>query len=250
MTTGYLNYESIGLPIAQAGTKILFMADKPVEEGFNSIKLKNGIIFEPTINKQVEREVKYFSGASGAGKSYKVAEYLKVYKKAYPKREIFVFSSLLDCPTLDKVKGLKRIKIGEPAFMEATIGASDFKDCCVVFDDTDCISNKATKVKVAKLMDECLMIGRHFNITCLITSHALCNGAATKLILNESTSITIFPSCAGKRVLNYLCMDYLGLSKQQIIKLKKMDGRSVTFIRNYPRCVFSDNECFILKELE
>jgi hypothetical protein len=77
----------------------------------------------------------------------------------------------------------------------------------------------------------------------------MCNGLATKMILNEAHTITIFPSCSGKRVLNYLCADYLGLSKQQIAKLKKMDGRSITFVRNYPRCIYSDNECFILKEL-
>jgi hypothetical protein len=250
MTTGYLNFENIGVPVAQAGNKILFMNDKKVEDGFDSIKLKNEITFEPTIDKSKEREVKYFSGASGAGKSFKVAEYLKAYKKAYPKRDIFVFSALMDCPTLDKVKGLKRIKVNEPMFLSEPINASDFQDCCVVFDDTDCISNKIIKVKIQKIMDECLQIGRHFNITCLITSHAMCSGAATKMILNEANTITVFPSCAGKRVLNYLCADYLGLNKQQIARLKKMDGRSITFNRSYPRCIFSYNECFILKEFD
>ena len=251
MTSGFLSYDENdgGIPVAQAGKKILYMTSKPVEDGVNHVKLKGDLTFEPVIVKSKEREVKYFSGASGAGKSFKVAEYLKVYKKAYPKRDIFVFSSLLDCPTLDKVKGLKRIKVNEPMFLNEPIGASDFQDCCMVFDDTDCISNKIVKTKIQKIMDECLQIGRHFNITCLITSHAMCNGLATKMILNEAHTITIFPSCSGKRVLNYLCADYLGLSKQQIAKLKKMDGRSITFARNYPRCIYSDNECFILKEL-
>lgn len=250
--SGYLSYDENdgGMPIAQAGKKILYMSSKLIEDGVNSVRLRGDLIFEPVINKNTEREVKYFSGPSGAGKSYKVAEYLKAYKKAFPKREIFVFSSLPDCPTLDKVKGLKRIKINSEMFMNEPINASDFKDACVVWDDTDCISDKPIKLKVQKLMDECLQIGRHFNITCLITSHALCAGNATKMILNEAHTITMFPSCAGKRILDYLCVDYLGLSKQQISKLKKMDGRSVTFVRNYPRCVFSDNECTILKEFE
>jgi len=249
---GYLSYDENdgGIPIAQAGKKTLYMSSKMVEDGVNHVKLKGDIMFEPVINKKTEREVKYFSGASGAGKSYKVAEYLKAYKKAFPKRDIFVFSSLPDCPTLDKVKGLKRIKINEPIFMNEPVNASDFKDSCMVFDDTDCISNKLIKLKIQKIMDECLQIGRHFNITCLITSHALCAGNATKMILNEAHTITIFPSCAGKRVLDYLCVDYLGLNKHQIAKLKKMEGRAVTFVRNYPRCVFGDSECFILKELE
>jgi hypothetical protein len=249
--SGYLTYDENddGMPIAGVGKKVLYMCSKTVDEGVNSIKLKGDLVFEPIINKKTEREVKYFSGPSGAGKSYKVAEYLKAFKKAYPKRDIFVFSSLPDCPTLDKVKGMKRIKINGDMFMTEPISASDFRDACVVWDDTDCITNKPVKLKVQKLMDECLQIGRHFNITCLITSHALCAGNATKMVLNESHTITIFPSCAGKRILDYLCVDYLGLSKQQISKLKKMDGRSVTFVRNYPRCVFSDNECVILKEL-
>jgi hypothetical protein len=256
-----MNFEGCGQVIAilkddnekdKKKWKEFYITDKPkdcVGEVFREVKLKDkpNLHFQPIPDKQKERSITYVTGASGSGKSYWTRMYVDEYKRLYPKREVYLISSITDDTSIDKIKGLRRIKL-EGDFLTNDVSAEDFKDSCLIFDDTDCITNKPVKLKVQKLMDECLQIGRHFNITCLITSHALCAGSATKMILNEAHTITIFPSCAGKRILDYLCVDYLGLSKQQISKLKKMDGRSVTFVRNYPRCVFSDNECVILKE--
>ena len=63
------------------------------------------------------------------------------------KREVYVISSLKEDPTLDKLKFLKRLKIHEGAFLTDDIGAEDFKDALVIFDDTDCIRSKVLKTR-------------------------------------------------------------------------------------------------------
>ena len=92
-----------------------------------------------------------------------------------------------------------------------------------------------------------LQTGRHYKISMCITYHVGCNGASTKMILNESTSITFFPQVIGSRNLKYICESYLGLSKAQIEKFKKIDTRAVTIHRTYPKVYVTDREIGILR---
>ena len=47
------------------------------------------------------------------------------------------------------------------------------------------------------LRENLLETGRHFDLTIISTSHQLSNYAKTRTLLNEATSITVFPSHAG-----------------------------------------------------
>ena len=51
------------------------------------------------------------NGASGSGKSFYTQMYGNEYKRIYPKREVYLFSSLDDDSSIDKIKGIKRINI-------------------------------------------------------------------------------------------------------------------------------------------
>ena len=131
--------------------------------------------------------------------------------------------------------------------IEDDITAKDFADALVIFDDTDCLTNKAMKMKVNGIMTSILETGRHFNTSIIYTSHLATAGNDTKRILNECNSITIFPASLGGRSLKYLLEGYLGLDKQQIKRIRKMESRSVTIQKSFPMVVIGEKEMYVAK---
>jgi hypothetical protein len=229
----------------------LFITDKPKEcnNPFKELKLKDkpNLHFQCIPDKKTERTIRYITGASGSGKSYYTKMYADEYKRMYPKREIYIISSIKEDSSLDKIKGLNRIKL-EGDFLTEELTAEDFKDSLVIFDDTDCLTNKRLKMKVDALLNSVLETGRHFNVEVIFTSHLACNGRETRRILNECKSVTIFPSGLGGKAMKYLLDNYFGLDKDQIKKIKRLNSRWVTIQKGFPMCVISDKEAFILND--
>lgn len=255
-----MNFENIGQPIAliinkdkKKPNKVLFVEhDKTkVHHSFDSFKCSPDETIQQLPNVALERTIVYCSGASGSGKSYYIKNFADHYKKLYPKRDIYLFSPLEDDKgSIDKIKDLKKIKVFEPDFKTDDISADMFKDSLVIFDDCEAFSDKVLRKKVFAIQNAILTTGRHHNTSICVTSHTACNGVETKLILNEAHSITIFPNGLGGRTLKYLLDSYFGLSKNQIKKLKKLDGRWVTITKSYPMCVLAENECYTLNSRE
>jgi hypothetical protein len=212
---------------------------------FNELVLDGDETFQQIPNTTKERQILYVTGASGSGKSYYCKQYCDEFRKMFPKRHIFLFSSVGDDSSIDKVKGLKRIPLNKD-LVEDDLKAEDFKDSLVIFDDTDCITDKPIKIKVAGILNSILETGRHYNVYCLYTSHLACAGNDTKRILNEAHSITFFPKNSGGRTLKYLLESYLGLDKDQMKKIKKLDGRWVTILKTYPMVVMAEKEIYVL----
>jgi hypothetical protein len=218
------------------------------QNSFREVVLKDkpALHFQPIPDKSSERSIRYVTGASGSGKSYYTKQYADEYHRMYPKREIYIISSIKEDKTLDKIKGLHRIKLDSQEFLTSDLTAEDFKDCLVIFDDTDCLTNKRQKLKVDAILNSVLETGRHFNTEVVYTSHLACNGRDTRRILNECKSVTIFPSGLGGKAMKYLLDNYFGLDKDQISKIKKLNSRWVTIQKGFPMVVLSDKECFIL----
>ena len=227
--------------------KYLMLSDKPIEGGISSYTCKGEETIQQTYDKSTERMINYVTAPSGAGKSHYTRELIKQYHKLYPKNDIFVFSSLSECATLDKLKYLKRIKIHEEEFLSHTFTIQDLKDTLCVFDDTDVIIQKNVKKKVYEVLNLILQTGRHTKTSCIYTSHLATQGLDTKIILAECHSITIFPRNIGGKTAKYLLDQYLGLDKDEIKRLKQLKGRWATITKSYPMCVLSESEVFVLR---
>jgi hypothetical protein len=254
-----MNFENIGTPIAiikrgegkKKNPPILSVATKSKDEEapnqiYESFKLKSEDIFQPIPNPKTERQILYITGASGSGKSFYTQLYGNEYKKLYPKRDVYLFSSLDDDSSIDKIKGIRRVNIKTPDFLTDNITAEDFKESLVIFDDTDCLTNKPIKLKVNSILNSLLETGRHFNTEVVYTSHLACNGLDTRRILNECKSVTIFPNGLGGKAMKYLLDNYFGLDKEQIKKIKKLNSRWVTISKGSKMSVMSEKECFVL----
>ena len=256
-----LNFESIGSPVCvlksgtnkKPGPTIYLASPEQLDEVMNPMsefslnqpKYKD-VHLEVAVNTELERQIIYVSGASGSGKSFRVRRYVDEYQKAYPKRSVYLFSAISEDDSIDKIKNLIRIPISETLIAD-DLTASEFENSCVIFDDCDTISNSKLRKAVMKIQDDILQTGRHFKVTAVITSHVSTNGKDTRLILAEAHAITFFPSNMPQRMLKYLLESYMGLDKADISKVKNMQGRAVSYIKGFPRCLVADKECLILK---
>jgi len=252
-----MNFENQGQPIAIIKNKdakdkkfspILFITDKKkdVIRPFDELKLgENDGGFQPIPNPEQERQILYITGASGSGKSYYTKQYCMEYRRIFPKNPIYLFSSISEDSSIDEIKGLQRIKL-TPDLLNDEITSADFKDSLVIFDDTDCLTDKKMKLKVNGILNSILETGRHTNTYCIYTSHLPCAGNDTKRILNEAHTITFFPHSLGGRSLKYLLESYLGLDKKQIQKIKSLKSRWVTCIKSYPQVIISEKEAYLV----
>lgn len=255
-----LNFERIGKPICMIMNKDdkqlsksnpIVSINEDSEEArtsYNDIKLnKKEQIFQVIGDPTQERYIYYIIGRSGSGKSYFIKQWIQnFYHELYKKRPIYVFSYLDNDKTLDELKYLKRIKLDMEFLEDDEISSKDFANSCVIFDDVDNIKNKAIKRKVDHLLNEILTVGRHNNVSALITRHTATNGQDTKIILAETHAYIVFPSGIGNRPLKYLLDNYLGLDNKQIKKIKNSKSRYVCIQRTFPLSVVSEKECYIL----
>lgn len=220
--------------------------EKKVNDYFKEIKCKNNEHIQHMPHRSNERQILYITGASGSGKSYYVNKYGNEYRKKFKNNPIYLFSSVQDDTSL-KIPDLKKIKLDEN-FLNADLTASDFKDSLIIFDDTDVINNKLILKKVNLILDTLLQTGRHHGTSVIYTSHTACNGAQTKVILNEAHSVTIYPSGLGGRSLKYLLDQYFGLDKEQIRKIKRLPSRWVSILKTYPMVVLYDKGAYVLND--
>lgn len=248
-----INFENEGTAICMIESKdkkrkkIISVTDKTdnVMYGFCEFKCNSDEMLQQIFDPKKERSIFYLTGASGSGKSYYASSLVQQYAKQFPKNDIYLFSAVKSDPILDKIKKVMRIDFKK--FMEQETDVEDFKDSLCIFDDVDSTSDKNIKKKVLALQDRILQEGRHHCISAIITSHLACNGKETKMILSEAHSITFYPMSLQGRSLKYLLEQYMGLSKDQIAKIKKIKSRFITFIKSYPQIILSEKEVYVLK---
>jgi hypothetical protein len=229
------------------GTKIkpIFLHEQDIgSQGFSEYTAKGEEVIQRSIDPYTERQCEYVTGQSGSGKSFWTKQYVQEYHRLFPKRDVFIFSSLDSDPTLDKLKYIKRIKVNLPEFLEAPIGPAEFVDSLVVFDDVDVIRGPVGK-KVQLLLDRILQTGRHHKVSVVYTSHTACNGLQTKQILNECHSLTIFPRAISGKAARYLFDNYLSLDKEEQKMIKAVPDRSVTYIKSYPSVLLSASRIWL-----
>ena len=109
---------------------------------FKSLRIPNNATFQMIPDSSHERDVYYICGPSGSDKSYFTKKYCEQYLKKFKDRNIYVFSNLKEDESIDTLKPkLKRVKLDSSLF-EDPIPVEEFKDSCVIFDDTYCIRDK------------------------------------------------------------------------------------------------------------
>jgi Cdc6-like AAA superfamily ATPase len=215
------------------------------DKTFNCLNLPDDAKFQVVPDTKKERDILYITGPSGSGKTTFTAGYLEQYKKKYPKNPIYIFSALKEDETLDKIKGVKRIKIGANLIADP-LEIDDLKDSCCVFDDIDVISDKKHREAVYKILNSILETGRHTKTSCINTNHLPTNKGETRRILNESHIVVYFPHSGSVRGVNYLLQEYVGLSKNEIADIKRLPSRWCCIFKNFPQIVMTERNMWFV----
>lgn len=182
----------------------------------------------------------YVAGPTDSGKTYYVKKYLQQMRKVYPKKNIYVISDVENDDEIDVINNIIRVSLDDDFLKSGPLNPEVFKDSVVVFDDIDSIQNKQIYAAVTSLRDSLLRRGRHENISVVVTSHMMSNYKDTRIILNESNSITFYPRSGGTDAIKYTLKKYANMSSADINKALSLPSRWVTVYKNYP--------CYILYE--
>ena len=232
-----LNFDKIGRNIAcidggKYAKKIISVysgdEEDEITKSFSCLKIPSGK-FQQMPDAEKEREILYITGPSGSGKSTYTANYVKEYLKIFKKNKVYIYSALTEDESLDIIPH-KRIRIDDELITDP-LSVEDFMSSLVIFDDIDVISNKKHKEVVYAMLNSILETGRHYKISCIITNHMPTAGNATKRALNECHSVTYFPHSGSLRALKYLLVEYLGLDKVAMAKIKKSKSRWATIYK-------------------
>ena len=210
---------------------------------FKKLEIGNSSKLQMIPNTSSERDVYYITGPSGSGKSYFVRLYCEQYRKKFKNNEIYLFSNLEEDESLDSVKP-KRVRLDEELYTEP-LKVEEFVDSLVIFDDTDCISDKKIRNAVNSILDQCLEVGRHYKITVLITFHLPSDRQATRKMLNESQYFVYFPQSSSSKI-KYVLNNYLDIDDKMIKFFKKLNSRWVCIRKNFPMCWVSEHACALL----
>ena len=148
---------------------------------------------QPVFDTTQERSVFMICGMSGSGKSTYTAKLCKVYHNQYPDNKIILFSNKPSDPVFDRLAYVDRITITEDLLTDQ-ITLNELENSLVIFDDVECTTNKDIDKELMRISDLILQQGRSYKTSFVYITHQSNNYKATRNILNECHSVTVFPA--------------------------------------------------------
>lgn len=224
--------------------------NKKLQTTFDNFYIDDGkVIPLPNIK---TRECLYIAGPQGSGKSYYTAMYIREFKKMFKKKKIILFSMVENDKAYENIKGIKQIKIDESLIDDPINIKEELTNSLCIFDDIDAIQNKKLQQAVFNLMDDIASTGRDQeslgnDIYLISTSHQITDYQNTRGILNNATSITIFPKSGSAYGIQRALKLYCGMSTKQIENVMKLPSRWVTLYKRYPQYVVYEKGIYIVK---
>lgn len=252
-----LNAENIGTPIAviEGGTldkKIISLSNTNEEEElilkpFKKICLKTvGGKFRILPNKDLPREVFFFAGQSGCGKSYAVMQYVEKYQKMHKNNPIYLFSEVDDDEKLNKFNVI-RIKLDKELLNDG-LNYKDFQNSLIIFDDVDGIIDRKIKNEVYDILNSILKMGRHNGATVLVTNHNANDRERTKHIFNECHAVVYYPFGGSQSSMRYMLNKHADVPNAILDYNKTLKSRWIAVKKNYPPHIISEQEIFTIHD--
>jgi hypothetical protein len=249
----YFNFENVGKEIAviksdkMKDKSIYFSLEKDsINHSLEKVEVKKPQMLQLVPDMSSERVCLFVAGMSGSGKSYWTSKYVTEYKKRFKNNKIYLISPITD----DKsINGLNPIRINPKSqqFIDDPPTVEDFKDSLLICDDIEAYDKKIV-ASIMSIINSILTTGRHYKSSIVFLAHQATNGNMTRLLLSECHSITLFTATMTGKSSKYLLDQYLGLSKEQIKKIKNVKSRAITIVRSYPMLLISESEIIPLNQ--
>lgn len=210
------------------------------------IELAEGY-FTPLPDENVRRVV-LICGPAGSGKSTYAGEWIRNYSKLFPENQIFGFSrgNLVSDPAFQGLS-ITQIPVSEDIVMNPIDICNELSEGSLVLFDDCTFQNPKFQKAMHDLMIQIMEIGRKLEITCVIINHLIIDNckAFSRVLLNECTSLTVFPKSSSTQQIRYSLKTYWGFNNKQIDQFLATDSRWCTFMKEYPGCILTQYECYI-----
>jgi len=213
----------------------------------DEIIIDKGILWP--LPRKDRREILYIAGPQGSGKSYYTAQYIKEYKKVFPKNDVILFSRIEKDKSFKDIKPM-RIKLDNKLLSDPIDAKKELIRSCVIFDDIETMDKNVKKYMEA-LRNDVIKNGRDQedkgnDIYCVCTNHQVSDYNKTRDLLNECTSITVFPKAGSSYGAERVLKIYFGLGKKQIDKLMNLPSRWVSIYSSFPQYVLYEKGAYLL----
>ena len=205
------------------------ITQEPAKNALKHIQLyETQFQFVPDVEK---RFCIYCTGRAGSGKSYFSSQVMKNYQKLFPEREIYIFSakSQDEDPCFDGIQATYIDTLNLDCIPE---NSKEIGECLVVFDDCEALPVPLRK-RVQQFMDDCLLVGRSRQVSCIIITHRALNYGQTFTAINESTHYVFFPNTNTTQTRNFLIKKE-GYSYAESERIMKLPSRWVMLYKDHP----------------
>jgi len=209
----------------------------------------------------------FIFGSSGSGKSWFTSEYVEMYQRVFPQNPVYLVSYVDEDSSIDKIQDLIRIPIED--ITSGKISGKTIADSLIIFDDVDALQQAPEKKEeeqeasvhadekkaltpkvifglVETLRDQLLTTGRHHNVSVIVTSHLGANFNHTKVPINESNFVVVFPKGGNASQIDRIVRNYSGLTGEQKKKLMALPSRWVMLYKSYPSYVVHERGCYLI----
>lgn len=209
------------------------------------IKINDHSHFEYIPDITTEREIIYISGASGSGKSHFAAQYMKKYH-SLTNNDVILFSNVDNDTLFNNLDYVHKMNLNDVSIYNDPIKLDELSNKLIIFDDAEQLKSKIIQKAIDDLKTLILEQGRHKNISFIITSHLTSNYAKTRTIISELNIFVCFPHSNSRYHITRFLKVYVGLSKEEINRIFKLNTRWVLVHLKTPRFILAEKECFIL----
>lgn len=210
-----------------------------------TLEFHDTLVYQMPMKKDMEHIL--LAAPSGAGKTYFACNWIKQFLKMNKNKEFFIISR--HEVTEDKqVERLKPYRISLEEFDEGAepIHMEDLENSVVMFDDIENIQNKKIVSKIQSLRNDIAENGRHNNIKLVSCIHVLLGGGQTKILLNEASSVVLFPKSGATHHITLFCKKYMGFNKDTIKKILDLPSRWVSISKRAPYHVIHERGVFLV----
>lgn len=185
--------------------------------------------------------ISYVCARRGAGKSTYCQQYIDSYVKATDGR-VFLISRFENDPSLTLPERGLQLSIEDLVDLEL----SDLSNSLIVFDDVHSSSySKQERLFLDNFIKDVILNSRHFQLSALITSHLISQYQKTREILNECSSLVVFPQYSNRYHIERALRVYFGLSKQQINQIMNLQSTRWVQIQTVsPKFVLTQHEIY------
>jgi hypothetical protein len=211
--------------------------------------IDNNCILQPLPRKD-RREILYIAGAQGSGKSYYASNYIKEYLKMFPNNDAILFSRVKKDKNFKDIKKIIRVKLDDNILNDPIDPKKELIRSITIFDDIETMDKNMQKY-LENLRNDIIKNGRDQegignDIYCICTNHQVTDYSKTRDLLNEATSLTIFPKSGSTYGIKRALKSYFGLDNNQIHKILNLPSRWVSIYSSYPQYVLYEKGAYLL----